>query len=690
MIKKTGLAIFIGLLFFIAQILTLQDYNIMWDARGHFLRGQSYANLYLTGKETYDEPISKAYVRYYRDYISRSTPGYEKSFYVPSDSYRKSIYKDPFHGFKVYKNDLGHPSFSDIGAAIFNIVLYEKLGLVKDDLAYGLFAIFLSAVLVALVFSWVRQSYGSFAAIVSTLVLGTYPLFWAESHFNIKDVPEVVFFSLTIWAFWVGISKQLKKWIIISSIFGGFALGTKFNIVFLPFILIPWFIVFYLGQSKESRRKYHAWWWFLFVYPLIIFSIFFATYPYIWQDPLGNFLNVISFYKNIGLNIDYTPQFRTFFGFNTYPLIWIAITTYPWVLFLSLIGSLIALFKFFKSKDTLPLLFLLWFLVPIVRVSLPKSAIYDGVRQIMEFIPAMAILAGIGADKIAKFLNGYIAKRFKQFNLLQIGILLLFIPLILILIRLHPAENAYFNSLIGGLKGAKENHITGWGNTDGGIYRKALVWLNKNAEPNAHIAVGFSETADFYLPEFREDLRADNQFSGYLQKGEYIVALTHNSELEYTYRMMYPERFLEPVYIYEVDGVPLIKIWKNDTEHLKKEIQKLQKITVNPIARVENARVYWDLGGVKQLNYIEITFEQKLSCAPLSLAYFQISKDKEHWETLPETYPGSPIDVLGKQPDGNRLIAPFAGQKVRFIQFTAEPEDSCVMNIWKSIIEVFE
>jgi len=154
--------------------------------------------------------------------------------------------------------------------------------------------------------------------------------------------------------------------------------------------------------------------------------------------------------------------------------------------------------------------------------------------------------------------------------------------------------------------------------------------------------------------------------------------------------MMYPERFLEPVYIYEVDGVPLIKIWKNDTEHLKKEIQKLQKITVNPIARVENARVYWDLGGVKQLNYIEITFEQKLSCAPLSLAYFQISKDKEHWETLPETYPGSPIDVLGKQPDGNRLIAPFAGQKVRFIQFTAEPEDSCVMNIWKSIIEVFE
>ncbi|MDO8657394.1 MAG: glycosyltransferase family 39 protein [Candidatus Levybacteria bacterium] len=675
------LPVIFGTIFFIIGFLTLSDYNIMWDGRGHFLRGQSYVNFFLTGKEDYDKAVSKEYVRYYRDYIGRSNPGYENSFYVPGDSYRKSIYKDPFNGYRKYKYNPGHPPLSDIGAAFFNIIFYEKLGLVGDDSAYGLFALFLSSSLVALIFAWMRRSYGSFAAIVAVIALSTYPLFWAEAHFNIKDVPSMVFFSFSIFAFWKGVSTQSLKWILASSVFTGFALATRFNALFLLFIFFLWFVIFYLKQQKTYRQKYHKFWWLLFVYPLVMFGILFVSHPYLWQDPIRNFLDTFSYYKGIGFDIDYTPQFRTFFGFNTYAGIWIAITTYPLVLILSLLGVMIGFIKFFKSKDTLILLFLLWFLVPVLRVSLPKSAIYDGVRQIMEFIPAMAILAGIGASYMVKWINGYVTRSTgKQFSYfaIQLLVVFLFIPLFITLVKFHPAENVYFNSFIGGLMGAKERNITSWGNTDGGIYKIAVNWLNENGEKNSHIATGFSEPADFYLPGLRGDLYADNRFSGYLREGEYIVALTHDTGLDKTYRMAYPEKFLDPVYVYRIDGVPLIKIWKNDKKYLKEEFKNLlQKQLTVMSQRVGNV-LRWELVDNVRIEIMEFSFENNSECSKLTNGYFQVSQDNEDWEILPDTYPGAIIEALGEQPNEDKLIAPFVGARAKYIEFVVDPENSCV------------
>lgn len=669
---RNKIAILVGFIFFSLGFITLKDYNIMWDGRGHFLKGQSYANFFLTGNEDYDKPVSKEYVRYYRDYVSRSNPGYENSFYVPSDSYRKSIYKDPFNGFKKYKNDPGHPPFSDIGAAFFNIIFYEKLGLVKDDLSYGLFALFLSSILVTLIFAWVRKSYGFFPAAVSVLALSTYPLFWAESHFNIKDVPLMVFFSLSIWAFWKGIVGRSKKWILMSSIFAGFALGTKFNALFLLFIFIPWFVMFYLRQSKAIRKEYHRWWWILFIYPLIMFGILFAIHPYLWQDPIKNFFGTFLYYRGIGFDIDYTPQFRTIFGLNSYPAIWIAITAYPLVLSLSIVGIFVAVLKLIKKKDTLPMLFLFWFLIPILRVSIPKSAIYDGVRQIMEFIPAMAVLSGIGANFLIKQFNN---KAIRQF--VGVTIILLFIPFVITLIRLHPVENSYFNSFVGGLKGAKESNIAGWGNTDGGIYKVAVNWLNNNAEEKSHIATGFSEPADFYIPNLREDLFADNKFSGHLHEGEYIIALTHDTGLEHTYKMLYLNTFLIPVYEYKIDGVTLLKIWKNEKKYLKdKSYFKTAKIKFLPI--LEKNMLLWDLGENNRIFQLQIEFENKPDCKDLDSGYIQVSSDGDSWKVLPETYAGNSGEI-------NILIA---GVRARHIRFMFDPEDSCIQNVKKSFVLV--
>ena len=660
--KKRLISLIVGGIFFIFALLTLPDYNIMWDARNHFFKGQAFANFFLRGRRNYQGlPITKEYARYYRDYVGRNAPDPNIQSRIAKDpNYRRSIYQGEVHTFDwlMERKATEHPVLSDIGSAVFNIVFYEKLGWLRDDHAYHLFSLVLASILVGVVFHWMFIAYGFLPALISALTLATTPLFWAESHFNIKDIPQLTFFSLAIFAFWQAMMKKSRRWIIISSLLAGCALATKFNVVFLPFILIPWFFI--------SGQDYRRWWRMGLIYPLLMLAVLFVSWPQLWQQPIGGFLNVVDYYRSVGTNIDYVPRFRTLFGFNTYAVTWIFYTTYPWGIFLAAVGIL-------KTKARLPRLFLLWLVVSIIRVSLPHSSIFGGVRQIIEYIPALSLLAGYGMYVLLNYIPG----RFRWLG--GLVAILAFVPHLITLVRLHPAENAYFNSIIGGLSGAKRSNLTGWGNTDGGIYRLAVLWLNENAELNTRVATAFSDTADLHIPELREDIRADQQFSGYLQQGEYIMGLTHHSELEHTYRLRYLETYLEPIYVYEVDQVPLLKIWKNDKEHLKTTIRSLQEEILIPVAEKEDNELLCDLGQVERVTRVEIELEESSSCQPLGLAYFQISQDGKQWEILPETYPGGSIDVLGNQPQGGKLIAPIAGLPARYLSLVADQEDACLL-----------
>lgn len=663
-------SILVSCLFFFISILTIKDYNIMWDARNHFFKGQAFANYFLRGWHNYEGlPVTKNDARYYRDYISKDTPDPDISSRISKDpSYRRSIYQDDTHTFDwlMARPATEHPVLSDIGSAITNIIFYEKLGWLPDAYAYNIFSIFLASVLVGIVFYWMSTSYGYISAFVATLSLATSSLFWSESHFNIKDIPLLAFYSLAIWTFWQGITKEKYAWLIASALLAGAALGTKFNAVFLPFIFVPWLFM----QQKKLLRS----WWVGIIYIVIMFAVLFVSWPQLWHNPLENFLSVVSYYREVGVGIDYTPGFRTIFGISTYAMQWILYTTYPLVLFLAGIGIIFAVINFITVRDTLPALFVLWLSVPIVRASLPTTSIFGGVRHIIEYIPALSLLAGYGIYILMQY-----AKKWLR-SLVIIIIFLAFIPYIITLIRLHPAENTYFNMFVGGLSGAKQMGLTGWGNTDGGIYTVALQWLNTYAEKESHIAVGFSETADFYLPDFRDDLLADNKFSGYLMEGEYIVALTHNSELEHTYRLLYPKIFLEPLYVWSVDGVPLIKIWKNSPEHVKSDLKSLKEAVLHPESIRKDNQMIWDLGKTEQIVRIDIAYPKDISCQEVEISYILLSQDGNSWTTLPETYPAEYIDTLGIQPDGNKLIAFIAGQKARYVSLYAEPSNACILN----------
>lgn len=663
-------ALVLGTIFFIIGVLTLPHYGINWDTINHLPRGQAYLNFFLTGRKDFSGLAP------FKGYWQNPDSLFIKSDTTRSEIPSRSLYQSDgtTHNWYVQNERGGHPPLSDIFSAFFNKVFFQKLGLINDIDSYRIYGIFLASILVGLIYCWISKKYGKVAGLVSAISLASYPLFWAESHFNAeKDIPETVFWALTTYFFFKGVTERKIGKIFISSIFFGLALGTKFNILFIVFILGGWLLA-YWGVSALRKINVKFSLSFLLI-PIVGIVIFFVSWPFLWGDPFGGLSQVIGFYKGLGLTQSINPRFIGPFGINTYPLKWILFTTPEIVLVLTSVGIIKAISQIKKEKDKFSFLIMLWLIVPIVRVTLPGTTIYGGIRQIMEFIPAMAILSGLGAKAL---LDIFKAKEVKA--LILVIIFLAFGLLGFKLYKIHPNENVYFNSLIGGLSGAKAKNIPSWGNTFGAAYRQGVSWINKNAEEGANVVLVYELLPNIPSIFFRKDINFHNSNrSGYLMEGEYAITLIYEGTQNRSYYDMYLGRFIEPVYEVKVDGVAILKVWKNDREHLKKELKESQVSEV----KLTNKEDYllFDLGKERKVARLEIDYMQG-SCEELKRGIVRISKDGVVWEDLPGVLPQSwKISKLGQQPKGGHFIEPFVGQEARYIQVVVFPADTCLKRI---------
>lgn len=678
-------------IYFIVGIMTLPHYGINWDSINHLPRGQAYLHYFLTGQRNYEDlPQWEVYWQNPDSLLIDTN--------IPKESVpKRSIYQSNTapHSWYMLHDGSGHPPLSDILASVFNEIFFVRLRLINDIDAYRVYGIFLAASLVGLVYWWASNSYGLLAGLVAVLSLSLYPLFWSESHFNIeKDIPEAVFWAFLIFCFWKGIIQKDWKYILLSGIFFGLGLGTKFNVIFAPFVLLPW-LLFYLATEyiekkpnilefvKENVRLIIS----IFFAPLIGLAIFIGTWPYLWTDPIGRIRAVVNFYERIGLSENLRPEYIGPFGMNKFPLEWILFTTPLVVLFFALLGFCAAILRFFKEKDKISLLFLLWFIVPIARVTLPGFNIYGGIRQIMEFIPALALVAGLGGYVFFNFIRIktlFILKKLPKFRLLkQVSlfiVVLFYIPILIKIIQIHPHENAYFNPLIGGLKGAKEANIPAWGNTFGGAYRKAFSWLNKNAQKNAEIVFVYELTPNIPAIFVRPDLQLDNSFrSGYLMLGEYAVTLYQYGTVKRSYFDAFLENFVNPVYTSKVDGVPVVKVWKNEPMYLKTNLNIL--IDKNVTYETVKDAILFKLDTPRKLWRLEIQFNE-FNCKPLTWGTVYISSDLKNWYRFPINFPKDwVVSVIGEQPQNGSFIHPFAGEEAKYIMLQLTPEDACLKNI---------
>ena len=661
------LAIILGLIFFIVGVITLKNYGINWDTINHLTRGQAYLHYFLTGRQNYSD-LPK-FVNYYQD----------PTKFLPATTQMRSFYQNSEADFKwmMQYDGYGHPPLSDILSSFFNIVLFQKLRLINDIDAYHIYGVFLAAALVSLIFYWISKLYGKIAGLVASLSLAMYPLFWSEMHFNTeKDLPETVYWSFFIFCVWKGITEKKIKWIILSGIFFGLALGTKFNILFCVFAIIPWVITYLIVNKEKIISKINFKIFISGITAIIIgLAIFIGTWPYLWPDIAGRIHNVIKFYTDIGVATGAVDlRFIGPFGINTYPIIWILSTTPPIILILSTIGIIYGVLNFKKNKQ-ISILFLFWLIIPIARVTWHGANIYGGIRQIMEYVPALAIFSGIGSQ----FLTSKILKNKKSLQFIFIGII--FIGLIIPIVKTYPFEDTYFNFLVGGLKGAKAQNIPAWGNTFGSAYREAVSWIDNNADSGAKITYAYELLPNVPTNFYRTDLIVANSYrSGYLKLGEYVITLSYQGTDKRSYFDSYLTKEMNPVYEGLSNGVPVVKVWKNDLAHTKEEF-KTEKSITQVKTTVSNDGVVIDTGQIINLSRLEGTYFQK-KCVEIKDTYIQISTDKKTWDRLPGELPDDwLIPVIGQTPKDGKFIEPFSAESARFIKINISPTNSCLKSL---------
>lgn len=675
-----SIILIVPFIYFILAVLTISDYGINWDEPFHFNRGQAYLHYFLTGEKNYLKLPKAPSLKGSSDFMSREGESElylnSKSSSIPPDlSYRRSYFQSDVFNYEYFKeNDGGgHPPANDILAAFFNFIFYQKLGVLGDIEAYHLFEITVATLLILGVTYFTYYHFGILAAFVAGFSLAAYPLFFAESHFNIKDPVETAFFGLTVIIFYFAIIKANWKLVLISAIFAGLALGTKFNALFLPFILITWLIIYFLN-NKKVLLKQKILLFSILSYPFISIAIFISLWPYLWQNTVQNLLPVIQFYKESGtLSIDGLINFK-YFGFNLFPAFWIATTTPLTILLFSLLGLIFATKNMFKTKQFIFLLLLLWFLVPILRVTIPGAAIHGGVRHIMEFIPAMAILSGIGVYWVYRFLKKQILK-----FLFIVLLIVMFMFTLLELIKLHPNENIYFNQLVGGLKGAKEKNIPFWGYNYGNVYFQGVEWLNKNAVQNAKLALPIVNMVNVPRIKLRPDIDFSNAyFSGSSKQGEYVMEMSNNWNPRSWYAYAYLDEFLNPVYEVKVDGVTILKIWKNSEQYLREEFKKTEQEYIVKNFNVVDSILNIDLGQKILLTKLKISHSSQ-DCQTQKGGYIRLSVDGQSWEQRSETidYPQIPIQWM--KWDEKNFTYFFSAKETRFIFLDTQMEDSCLL-----------
>lgn len=380
-------------------------------------------------------------------------------------------------------------------------------------------------------------------AITATIFFITTPRIFAESFYNCKDIVFMCFCIYSLYFCFKSFNEFTLKNIFLFSLFSAFATNIRIMGILLFVLFIIFFILNTLEQENYFKKNFKNFLFFSLSYPILVFLF----WPYLWDSPLQNFIAAFNSFANYdwGGQVLYLGKYVKANNLPWHYIpIWILITLPLPFLFLSLTGFLKILFLFTnkilnlseKNKlwtqinDKKDFFILSFFLLPIFLVILLDSTLYAGWRHLYFIYPCLIYFIAIGI----KYILDLQLKIFSE----KISSSIIFFVLcfnIYNLIKLHPYQNIYFNSLVEN-RANKLFEIDYWGL---GNY-EAINFLLENEKKN-NVSI---RTASF-TPLFYSKLMLNDK----------------NKKISLTGTEQYDQDFIFTNYIYE-----------NNPRYLKKYI----------------------------------------------------------------------------------------------------------------------
>ncbi len=515
----------------VAGFASLHQYNVTWDEGvGDLFFGQRYLSFFTSFDGKYLEFMANPY---------------------PA-GFKPDLGSAPFR-WRPWEHYPVASTLATISSRIFS-----ALGLLDPFDGYHAFNLLFGASFLIFFYLLMEKTAGTLTALSATLLLFLSPRIFGDLMANVKDVSEMIFFSVTTAVFAIAIERRSPRLLMLSGAFLGLALGTKANALFIPPV-----VIFYLFLRRTRDWRLVAW---VFGALVLGVAVFFAAWPYLWHEPVAALIRNLRY---IALRKNETPEV-----YRSNPFVMIALTMPPAFVFAFAIG-LVPLWRRVRAREPLALMLVSLIAIVGVRLAVPAAVNFDGIRHFLELFPAMAAVGGVGIA----FLADSISRHVRQPALVSTALLAAFIgPIAAAETDMHPFESAYWNVFAGGVDGAMRSQMPQAGDYWAGSYRLGLRWLDEHAEPNALLAVPIAEhTVRIVAPyRLRSDITlihittpSNAKVKRDVLERFYAASRTRPAYVMFVFRQDWANevvfdsiRDFQPVAVWRVDGAPLLAIFR--------------------------------------------------------------------------------------------------------------------------------
>jgi hypothetical protein len=368
------------------------------------------------------------------EYLRRDSGYLNYNYIVKNDKYPLLNNNDKYHGPLV-----------EIGL----VVVEKTLRLTEMSDIYKirrllLFTIFFVS-LIAFYFISLKIT-NNYLALVSCLFLFLTPRIFAESFYNSKDIAFLSLIIISFFTFLEFIKKKTLLWALIHALTTSFTIDVRILGIMIPLLTTFYYLVTVFKERKFRSVRLLAAYLFLSTFFVILF------WPVLWEGPIFHFVNAFHEMKNFPWPFEslYNGKYIESKSMPWHYLpVWILITTPILYSILFIYGSGLYVKDFLSNP--IKLFFdshllnsaLLLLSVPILSVILFRSVVYDGWRHVYFVYPFFILFAVYGLNSIYFRLQSI--RIYK--NIFQITIFFNSAFLIYWMIKSHPFQNVYFNTI---------------------------------------------------------------------------------------------------------------------------------------------------------------------------------------------------------------------------------------------------
>lgn len=502
----------------------LPSYGPTWDVLLEFPRATAYLDNIL-GNTT----------------PSRISPWHQLSYEKAQSSYGGSL----------------NGCLPSIIAAASGKILFEKLGLTNYIDAYHFGLVLLWLVFIIHFYAMLSKLHDRRLALVATVLLALAPRVLGHVPNNMKDIPALAFATSSVLELAVAVTHNRPRRIFLAGLLFACAISSKFT---AAIVVVPALVFLYQSFRKSDIPK--AFLLPIVAVPFITIAVFFIHWPYLWALPPSLWKRLAALVAFIGI--------RKGGGVPTfYPVVMAMATTPPLILFgLSLAPIVSFRPPPLKRHETLLLvLYTSWMFIVLLVYCTGRIALFDGVRHFLLFLPPATVLAAWGitrafdmVNKESRFLRNIPRRRSE----VLVGLAILGVS-ILPVISYHPYETTYFNTFVGGLRGATlirfGPEVLDYEPRDywGTSIRSIIKWVNHSLPDGSTLWISIPPElgASFTLRTGLSFVRPDRRQPG---KPFYLIFINRKdffTRLEY--EAMIKGKLVHKV---SIKGVPLSYVYK--------------------------------------------------------------------------------------------------------------------------------